>query len=192
MKLAHLSFFSHVVHSSSPLLMISFFWAQTSLPFLRPALPIIMALTPHEPRKRPAQDDDLPSCTTCSQCDQPSHSGDSWAGWINLGLAPPDTLQLVWRGKSGLFLNSQQFFQGRMGTYVQVCGACMLEASREIDFELQAETLSDVFIAHVHPSILQDRIMRSMLSEQMKAKADILEAQYHGREIVQSATHRRP
>ena len=78
-----------------------------------------------------------------------------------------------------------------MGTYVRVCRACMREASREIDFQLQAEAMSDVFIAHVHPDILKDRIMRSMLSDQMKAKADILEAQYHGREIVQGATRRR-
>ena len=79
-----------------------------------------------------------------------------------------------------------------MGTYVRVCRACMREASREIDFQLQAEAMSDVFIAHVHPNILQERVMRTLLSEQMKAKADIMEAQSHGRQIVQSATHRRP
>ena len=152
-------------------------------------------ITPYRnypPRQGPALDVDLPACNTCTQCDQDSHSGDSWAGWINLGLAPPHVLQFMWRGKSGLFLNSQQFFRGRMGTYVRVCRACMREASREIDFQLQAEAMSDVFIAHVHPNILQERVMRTLLSEQMKAKADIMEAQSHGRQIVQSATHRRP
>ena len=78
-----------------------------------------------------------------------------------------------------------------MGTFVQCCGACMLEASREIDSQLQYETMSDVFVAQVSPAILQERIMRAVLSEQMKAKAAILEAQHHGREIVQGATRRR-
>ena len=67
----------------------------------------------------------------------------------------------------------------------------MLEASREIDSQLQYEASSDVFVAQVSPAILQERIMRAVLSEQMKAKAAILEAQYHGREIVQGATRRR-